>query len=59
MSKSKGNIIDPLKMIEKFGKTAVRFYFLTNGPHNHDISYDEQILIKSFNKIPDGFSNIK
>ncbi len=39
MSKSKGNIVDPWNMIEKYGADAVRWYFFTiNQPENQNYS---------------------
>ena len=36
MSKSRGNVVDPYKLLEKFGVDAVRYYFVRDG----GISYD-------------------
>lgn len=32
MSKSKGNVVDPFEVMEKYGADAVRWYFVTNNP---------------------------
>ncbi len=39
MSKSKGNGVDPLDMIEKYGADALRFYLLQNAGKNQDIKF--------------------
>jgi isoleucyl-tRNA synthetase len=42
MSKSKGNIVDPWKMFEKYGADAVRFYlFIVNQPGDYK-RFDEK-----------------
>lgn len=45
MSKSLGNTIDPLMLIEKFGCDPVRFTLLMTTPHDSDVPISE----KSFN----------
>jgi isoleucyl-tRNA synthetase len=50
MSKSKGNIVDPWKVIEKYGADTLRWYFFTiNNPGNSK-RFVEKDLKKSFNK---------
>ncbi len=45
MSKSKGNAIDPLDMIEKYGADANRFYFCTLGVKgDQDVRFREERL---------------
>jgi methionyl-tRNA synthetase len=59
MSKSIGNVIDPEKIINKFGIDAVRFYFLAAGPLLHDVSFDEKSLTNVFYRnIPDTYINL-
>lgn len=36
MSKSRGNVIDPLKQFSYFGEEAVRYYLLKEGYLHHD-----------------------
>ena len=45
MSKSLGNTIDPLMLIEKFGCDPIRFTLLMTTPHDSDVPISE----KSFN----------
>jgi valyl-tRNA synthetase len=42
MSKSKGNGVDPLDMVEKYGADAMRFYLLQNAGMNQDIRFREE-----------------
>jgi methionyl-tRNA synthetase len=41
MSKSLGNVIDPLEQVEKFGTDAVRYYLLREIPWDNDGDYSE------------------
>ncbi len=49
MSKSKGNVVDPLILIEKYGIDAVRYYLLRETPFGSDGSYTEEALILRIN----------
>ena len=40
MSKSRGNVIDPDDLVEKFGADTVRMYLAFMGPYEHDIPWD-------------------
>jgi valyl-tRNA synthetase len=42
MSKSKGNGVDPIDLIEKYGADATRFSLLQQAGKNQDIRYSEQ-----------------
>ncbi|MEM9629550.1 MAG: valine--tRNA ligase [Pseudomonadota bacterium] len=41
MSKSKGNVIDPLELIEKYGADALRFTILASTGQGRDIKFGE------------------
>ncbi len=49
MSKSKGNIVNPLEMIDKFGVDAYRFFLLREVPFGADGSFSETALISRIN----------
>jgi isoleucyl-tRNA synthetase len=42
MSKSKGNIIEPFAVIDKYGTDAVRWYFYTGTPFGEPKNFDEE-----------------
>jgi len=44
MSKSKGNVVDPLEVIDKFGTDAVRFGLARMGAPGTDIAWSEEML---------------
>ncbi len=46
MSKSKGNMVDPWEMIEKYGADAIRWYFYTVNPPGEMKKFDERELVK-------------
>lgn len=50
MSKSKGNVIDPLVLIDKYGVDAIRYYLLRELPPGSDGSYSEDLLVERINK---------
>jgi len=49
MSKSKGNVIDPLVLIEKYGVDAIRYYLLRELPFGSDGYYSEDALVQRIN----------
>jgi len=42
MSKSKGNVVNPNEMVEKFGADATRMYMMFAGPLEEDIAFKEE-----------------
>lgn len=42
MSKSKGNVVNPNDMVEKFGADAVRMYMMFAGPLEDDVMWNEE-----------------
>lgn len=42
MSKSLGNVVDPVEIIEKYGSDAVRYYFAREIPTGDDGDYSEE-----------------
>ncbi|NMA52096.1 MAG: class I tRNA ligase family protein, partial [Peptococcaceae bacterium] len=49
-SKSKGNVVDPLVLIDKYGVDAIRYYLLRELPPGADGSYSEDALVERINK---------
>ncbi len=45
MSKSKGNTVDPVEMVESFGADALRIYEMFMGPYDEAIAWDTSGLI--------------
>lgn len=47
MSKSKGNVVDPFVMMEKYGADAVRWYLLANNPPWRATLFSENDIAKT------------
>ena len=51
MSKSLGNGVDPMDVIEQYGCDALRFFLTTNSAPGMDLRYDEEKVKSSWNFI--------
>ena len=49
MSKSKGNVVNPFELIDKYGVDAVRYYLLRDIPSGQDGNYTEELFITRYN----------
>lgn len=49
MSKSKGNVVDPYLLAEKFGVDALRFFLLRTFPFGSDGNFTNELLISTIN----------
>jgi len=59
MSKSEGNVVDPIVQLEKYGKGPLRYY-LTLGINTYgDTAFSEAELVKAWNnEVVGGFGNL-
>ncbi|PRR80836.1 Methionine--tRNA ligase [Clostridium liquoris] len=49
MSKSKGNVVDPVVLVNQFGADPVRYYLLREIPFGSDGIFNNEIFIKKIN----------
>lgn len=49
MSKSKGNVVDPVELVAHFGTDPVRYYLLREIPFGQDGLFNNEIFIKKIN----------
>ena len=62
MSKSRGNVVEPLEMIQKYGADSLRLYLVSNSSPDKDFDWDDKGIQGSFkflNKVYDYFDNLK
>jgi len=60
MSKSRGNVIEPLEMIKKYGADSLRLYLVSNSSPNNDFVWDDKGMLGNFkfvNRVYDYFWN--
>jgi len=59
MSKSIGNVIDPLKLIEKYGSDSLRYFLSRNFSFGEDGDFSEKSLVSRNNdELADKFGNL-
>ena len=51
MSKSKGNVVDPVKLIEIYGSDAIKFYLTNNISTGEDGKFSQELLEEMINGI--------
>lgn len=49
MSKSKGNVVDPVVLVDKYGVDAIRYFLLREVPFGSDGVYSEEALVNRLN----------
>ncbi|MBQ3391674.1 MAG: methionine--tRNA ligase [Clostridia bacterium] len=49
MSKSKGNVVDPLVLCQRYGTDAIRYFLLREVPFGHDGIFSNEALINRIN----------
>ncbi len=49
MSKSRGNVVNPLEMVERYGLDAYRYFLLRDVPFGLDGNFSEEGIIKRYN----------
>ena len=62
MSKSRGNVVEPLEMIEKYGADTLRLALVSFASPENSTNWDEKIVLgshKLLNKIFEYFSKVK
>lgn len=59
MSKSLGNVVDPIMLIDKYGADALRYYFLSQIPSTDDGDFSEEKLKVAYNAdLANGIGNL-
>ncbi|AZZ65212.1 methionine--tRNA ligase [Metamycoplasma phocicerebrale] len=59
MSKSKGNVIEPIPLIEKYGPEEIKYFFSSQVNINNDFSFSEELLINVLNAdLANNFGNL-
>ncbi len=49
MSKSKGNVVDPVKLCERYGSDAIRYFLMREMPFGADGEFSNEALVKRIN----------
>ncbi len=49
MSKSKGNVVDPVKLCERYGSDAIRYFLMREMPFGADGEFSNEALVRRIN----------
>lgn len=49
MSKSRGNVVNPVEVVDKFGIDVYRYFLLRDVPFGTDGNFSEEAIVKRFN----------
>lgn len=59
MSKSKGNVVDPIELVNKFGAEVVKYFFASQIHMGQDGVFDEEILKNVYNsELANNYGNL-
>ncbi|TKB74879.1 MAG: methionine--tRNA ligase [Nitrospira sp.] len=59
MSKSRGNVVDPNKMVDEFGADAFRYFLLREVPFGQDGDFSQSALVTNLNSdLANGIGNL-
>jgi methionyl-tRNA synthetase len=59
MSKSVGNVVDPMTMLRTYGRDAVRYFFLREVPFGQDGNYSHEAIVQRMNSdLANGIGNL-
>ena len=58
MSKSLGNVVDPLDLLERFGTGAVRWYLMREMPTGQDASYTPERFLTRYDELANILGNL-
>ncbi|MBN4089716.1 methionine--tRNA ligase [Mycoplasma enhydrae] len=59
MSKSKGNVVDPIPLIEKYDNEPIKYFFSSQININNDFAFTEELLINVLNAdLANNFGNL-
>jgi len=58
MSKSLGNVVDPLDLVEDFGTDAVRWYLMREMPTGQDASYTPERFLTRYDELANVLGNL-
>jgi methionyl-tRNA synthetase len=59
MSKSRGNVVDPQSMVDRYGADAFRYFVLREVPFGQDGDFSEQAMVTTINNdLANGIGNL-